>query len=83
MRLSRTQQGILSAMSRGEALRSHRDIDGNKAFRLHQTSGGWRQVSANDVIRLREAGLIDSNKKFPVATFWITEAGRSQLGRRV
>jgi hypothetical protein len=62
-------------MSRGELLRSHRDIDGNKAFRLHGREGEWRAVSPADVDKLRGAGLIDSNKKFPVATFWLTVAG--------
>jgi hypothetical protein len=70
--LSQAQREILEAMTRGELLRSHRDIEGNKAFRLHQTGGQWRPVNADDVHKLRAAGLIDSNKKFPVATFWLT-----------
>ncbi len=68
-------------MSCGELLRSHRDIDGNKTFRLHQTGGQWRPVGADDVHQLRAAGLIDSNKKFPVATFWLTQMANEQLGR--
>jgi hypothetical protein len=76
--LSQAQEEILEAMSRGELLRSHRDIEGNKAFRLHQTGGQWRSVSAVDVHKLRAAGLIDSNKKFPVATFWLTETASRQ-----
>ncbi|MGD2077194.1 MAG: hypothetical protein PVH18_02350 [Chloroflexota bacterium] len=69
-------------MSRGEALRSHRDIEGNKYFRLHQPDGDWREVNANDVHALRAARLIDSNKKFPVATFWLTEGGREYASHR-
>ncbi len=68
-------------MLRGELLRSHRDIEGNKAFRLHQIGDQWRPVSADDVHKLRAAGLIDSNKKFPVATFWLTEAASKLLSR--
>jgi len=81
MHLSQTQRDILEAMLRGELLRSHRDIEGNKDFRLHQTGGQWRPVGADDVRKLRAGGLIDSNKKFPVATFWLTETARRLLGQ--
>ena len=81
MRLSQTQQAVLEAMLRGELLRSHRDIDGHKVFRLHQTGSQSYPVSPDDVHKLRAAGLIDSNKKFPVATFWLTEAANKLLGR--
>lgn len=67
-------------MSRGELLKSHREIDGNKEFRLHQDRRQWREVDAADVQKLRTAGLIDSNKKFPVATFWLTGAAQQLLG---
>ena len=68
-------------MSRGSLLKSHREIDGRKMFRLHQPDGRWQPAKADDVRRLRAAGLIDSNKKFPVATFWLTDEGRQLLGR--
>ena len=79
MRLSRAQKAILLTMSHGGLLRSHRDIDGNKPFLLHLGPGQSMAVKPSDVRRLRESGLIDSNKKFPVATFWLTEAGSSYL----
>lgn len=81
MHLSQSQQDILQAMSRGVLLKSHRDIEGNKAFRLHRTGGQSRQISGDDVHKLRAAGLIDSNKKFPVATFWLTDAASQQLSQ--
>ncbi|UCG23089.1 MAG: hypothetical protein JSW55_13100 [Chloroflexota bacterium] len=77
--MNRSEQAIISAISRGELLKSHREVDGSKMFRLHQADGRWQSVSAKDVRRLRTAGLIDSNKKFPVATFWLTEIGRSPV----
>lgn len=63
------------AMARGEMLRSHRGMDGQKSFLLHPGSNKSIPVKPDDVHKLRKIGLIDSNKKFPVATFWLTEAG--------
>ncbi len=76
MRLTASERAILVAMSRGSLLRSHRYLDGQKMFRLHGLDGRWEPIAFNTVHRLREAGLIDSNKKFPVATFWLTEEGK-------
>lgn len=70
------QEQILQAMSQGHFLKSHRDIDGHKAFRLHPLRGEAVAVAPAVVEDLRRQGLIDSNKKFPVATFWLTEKGR-------
>jgi hypothetical protein len=81
VRLSRTEHAILSAMSRGALLRSHRELDGQKMFCLHLADGGEEPADAHDVHRLREVGLIDSNKKFPVATFWLTSKGKLQAGQ--
>ena len=79
MRLNRSEQAIISAISRGELLKSHRKVDGNKMFRLHLADGRWRAVRSEEVLYLRAAGFIDSNKKFPVATFWLTDKGRRLL----
>lgn len=76
MRLNASERAILVVMSQGSMLRSHRDLDGHKMFRLHGVDGQWEPVDANVVHRLREAGLVDSNKKFPVATFWLTDKGK-------
>ena len=69
-------------MSRGTLLRSHRELDGRKMFRLHQANGRWEPADSDDVHRLRAAGLIDSNKKFPVATFWLTDKGKLVVARQ-
>lgn len=57
-------------------LKAHRDIEGRKEFWLHPLEGEAQSVDAETVARLVAQGLIDSNKKFPAATFWLTEAGR-------
>ena len=80
MRLSRSEQSILSAMSHGALLRSHRELDGQKMFRLHLANRQREPADFDDVHRLRDAGLIDSNKKFPVATFWLTDKGKLLAG---
>lgn len=63
---------VLTEMMNGCQLKSHRDIDGQKEFRLHSPQNGYQQVRASTVQELRSKGLIDSNKKFPVSTFWLT-----------
>jgi hypothetical protein len=81
VRLTRSDKAILLAMSKGALLRSHRELDGHKMFRLHQANGHEEPAGRHDVQHLREAGLIDSNKKFPVATFWLTDKGKTLAGQ--
>ena len=66
-------------MSAGARLRDHRDIDGGKVFRLYRDDDAVEVIDHADVEALMEAGLLDSNKKFPAATYWVTEAGRRML----
>jgi hypothetical protein len=58
-------------------LKSHRDIEGNKMYKLHPLEGPEQIVPAEVVDALVEHGLIDSNKKFPAATYWLTEKGKA------
>ncbi|MDX1615340.1 MAG: hypothetical protein R3300_13580 [Candidatus Promineifilaceae bacterium] len=74
-----TSRQLLEAIAAGQFLKSHRDIDGNKSFILHDGNGGQQQINPAVVELLRRQGLIDSNKKFPVATFWLTDAGHQLL----
>lgn len=77
MRLSAGQRRLLLALAAGRALKAHRDLDGRKLFRLHDAAGGPAEAVERRLAEsLAGAGLIDSNKKFPAATFWLTEAGR-------
>jgi hypothetical protein len=75
------QRHILTLMAGGGFLKSHRDIEGGKVFKLHPLDGDPEVVQPDVVELLREQGLIDSNKKFPVATFWLTEKGKIVAGR--
>ncbi len=72
-------QALLRAMAEGARLKDHRDIEGAKAYLLHADDGGAVPVRAETVALLVQAGLIDSNKKFPAATYWLT--GRAAGGR--
>lgn len=76
-KLNRAQLKVLRAMYGGHSLKSHRELDGTKLFKLQSAADGPRIVEPGTVAALREQGLIDSNKKFPVATFWLTELGRA------
>lgn len=67
---------LLQAMADGLQLKDHRDLDGHKAYLLHQANDASDPVDAADVEALTDAGLISSNKKFPAATYWLTEAGK-------
>lgn len=72
------QQQILQAMYAGWTLKSHRYLDGQKHYQLHPLQGGNSvDVDAADVERMVARGWIQSNQKFPAATFLLSELGRS------
>ena len=79
MPLTPAQVELLQAIAHGLTLKSHRDLEGRKEYRLHALDGHATLVTWKDVEALHSAGLIDSNKKFPSATYWLTEAGQAQL----
>jgi hypothetical protein len=79
MRLTTEQRSLLRAMAGGSTLKAHRYLDGTKEYRLHPLDRPAEIVERSIVEGLHEQGLIDSNKKFPAATFWLTEAGRARL----
>jgi hypothetical protein len=79
MPLTSAQVELLRAIATGFTLKSHRDLEGHKEYRLHTLGGQSILVAWEDVETLQSAGLIDSNKKFPAATYWLTERGRAQL----
>jgi hypothetical protein len=78
MKLSPVQRHILRAMVDGATLKAHRTLDGEKVHRLHPLSGAPEVVDARVVESLRELGLIQSNLKFPAATYVLTERGLEQ-----
>ena len=79
MPLTPAQVDQLQAIATGLTLKSHRDLEGHKEYRLHALDGQSTLVAWEDAAALQSAGLIDSNKKFPAATYWLTDSGRAQL----
>lgn len=75
--LSEPHKKILLALASGCALKSHRYLDGRKLYQLHPPDGRAETVEWSTVEALQERGLIDSNKKFPAATYWLTEKGKT------
>jgi hypothetical protein len=80
MQLTPAQVELLQAIANGLTLKSHRDLEGHKEYRLHALDGQSILVSWEDVAALQSTGLIDSNKKLPAATYWLTNSGRTHLG---
>ncbi len=75
MKLSRDQADLLRALVAGGVLKVHRYLDGRKIYQLHPLAGPPQQVERRTVEFLKEQQLIDSNKKFPAATYLLTEKG--------
>ena len=76
MKLSAAEASLLQALERGCTLKSHRYLDGTKQFQLHPLEGSPEPVSGKIVESLYTNGLIQSNQKFPTATYLLTPAGR-------
>lgn len=74
---------LLRELAAGSVLKVHRDVDGGKVHRLHPLTGGERDVGERLVSDLRRRGLIESNMKFPVATYLLTEKGSREAARLV
>ena len=79
MALSPAQRTLLRAMLDGAALKVHRDLDGNKTHLLHPLTGEPTPVAAELVESLRVLGLIQSNLKFPAATYLLTDRALDAL----
>lgn len=75
-KLSAEQQEIVRAIADGGTLKSHRYLDGRKIYRLHPLHGEAYEVDPKTIDDLRRRGLLDSNKKFPAATYLLTQGGR-------
>ena len=75
-RLTDPQKAVLAALRQGWTLKSHRTLDGQKAYRLHALTGEVIEVADATVNGLAAAALIQSNQKFPAATYLLTERGR-------
>lgn len=76
MNLSQAETGVLRGLAAGGTLKVHRHLDGRKTVKLYPLDGPAEAVPRPVVERLKTRGLIDSNKKFPAATYLLTESGR-------
>jgi len=78
MNLTRKHKQILIALAEGRILKTHRDINGKKTVRLHSLDDhdDFEVIPRAAIDLLKEHGLIDSNKKFPAATYFLTEYGK-------
>lgn len=77
-KLSADAEAVLRALITGSSLKSHRDLDGRKVYRLHALDGGQEVLRKAVVDGLRRRGLIVSNQKFPAATYVLTEKGKAR-----
>ncbi len=66
-------------MAAGWTLKAHRYLDGRKEYQLHPLQGTSENLAPEVAEALVDNGLIDSNKKFPAATFWLTPKGQAAL----
>jgi hypothetical protein len=80
-RLTPTQTRLLRSLASGAMLKSHRYLDGTKIHKLYALHGASETVRQPTVECLRRHGLIESNKKFPVATYLLTDRGRTVAAR--
>ena len=77
MKLSKAQVKVLQALITGSTLKSHRYLDGEKVYKLHPLAGQPKPIERKTVDFLKQHQLIDSNKKFPAATYILTERGKA------
>jgi hypothetical protein len=69
------EEALLRALLDGAVLKVHRTVDGAKVHQLHCHGEPPRAVEAATVRRLEAQNLIQSNMKFPAATYLLTEQG--------
>lgn len=82
--LSKAHERVLKALAEGLIVKSHRALDGDKVYRLHALDGSEIDDIDDEVMtELQNWKLIDSNKKFPAASYLLTEKGREVVRRLV
>lgn len=75
-RLSQAHKHILVALAQGQRLQDHRDLDGGKVYKLHALDNRPDEVVVGSlVLDLQRQQLIQSNMKFPAATYRLTDKG--------
>ena len=71
---------LLQKIAAGYLLKSHRDIDGQKVYKLWSPAGVEEIVPYPLVQQLLSQKLITTDQKFPAATFLLTSKGKKLLG---
>ncbi len=82
-RLTEADLHLLRAIAEGATLKSHRTIDGDKAYRLYPPEGEPREIPFDQVQRMLDGRLLTTNQKFPAATFLLTSRGQKAVARTV
>lgn len=67
---------LLKALQQGATLKTHRTLDGAKIHKLHPLHGDAIMIKVGTVRTLERRSWIQSNLKFPVATYLLTAAGQ-------
>ena len=75
MKLSPNQEKLLLDIATGGTLKAQRDLEGNKRYWLRELNGEQHAILDQDIEILKRAQLIDSNMKFPAATYLLTDNG--------
>jgi len=74
--LSAEAEQVICLLAAGGTLKTHRSVDGEKVARLHPLSGPSVDVYSAAMNQLKQLRLIDSNMKFPAATYLLTRKGK-------
>lgn len=69
------EHALLTALIAGAVLKAHRTINGTKTHKVHRAGQPPQLVNEQVVRRLESQHLIQSNMKFPAATYLLTEEG--------
>ena len=73
--LDPAQAALLTKLQQGVVLKVHRTVDGDKVYRLHQVGAPDQEIDGALVAALTDLDLLQSNMKFPAATFLLTDKG--------
>lgn len=74
-------EALLVALLSGAILKAHRTLDGSKAHKLHRGEEPAQIVPERIVRRLERRRFIQSNMKFPAATYLLTAQG-AEIARK-
>lgn len=74
-------KALLVDLQNGAILKVHRTLDGAKVHKLHRHGVDATEINIAIVRYLEKQNLIQSNMKFPAATYLLTEQGAATRQR--